>query len=97
VQGKQTMTIYKPIQPLAFGAVDAALKLARGEAVQTNDTVDNGRKKVPSMLFEPQAVDKNNLVSTVVKDGYQTLAKICEKVPAEQCPKADDAATAGGQ
>jgi D-xylose transport system substrate-binding protein len=94
VQGKQTMTVYKPIQPLAYGAVDAALKLARGETVETNDTVDNGRKKVPSMLFKPQAVDKDNLVSTVVKDGYQTLAKICEKVPAEQCPKAD---AAGGQ
>ena len=95
VQGKQTMTIYKPLQPLAYGAVDAALKLARGETVGTNDTVDNGRKKVPSILFEPQAVDKNNLVATVVKDGYQTLAKICEKVPAEQCPKADAAANAG--
>jgi D-xylose transport system substrate-binding protein len=97
VQGKQTMTVYKPIQPLAYGAVDAALKLARGETVETNDTVDNGRKKVPSMLFEPQAVDKNNIVSTVVKDGYQTLARICEKVPADQCPKADAAAPAGGQ
>jgi D-xylose transport system substrate-binding protein len=96
VQGKQTMTVYKPIQPLAYGAVDAALKLARGESVQTNDTVDNGRKKVASMLFEPQAVDKNNIVSTVVKDGYQSLAKICENIPAEQCPKAD-AAPAGGQ
>ena len=93
VQGKQTMTVYKPLQPLAFGAVDAALKLARGEAVQTNATVDNGKIKVPSMLFEPQAVDKNNLVSTVVKDGYQTLERICQNLPAEQCPKAD---TAGG-
>ncbi|MCA1556654.1 MAG: substrate-binding domain-containing protein, partial [Acidobacteria bacterium] len=53
VEGKQTMTIYKPIQPLAYGAVDAALKLARGEPVETNDTVDNGKKKVPSMLYEP--------------------------------------------
>lgn len=94
VQGKQTMTVYKPIQPLAYGAVDAALKLARGETVATNDTVDNGKIKVPSLLFEPQAVDKNNLVSTVVKDGYQTLERICEKVPADQCPKAD---AAGGQ
>ena len=92
VQGRQTMTIYKPLQPLAYGAVDAALKLARGETVQTNDTVDNGKKKVPSMLYEPQAVDKNNIVATVVKDGYQTLEKICEKVPAGQCPKADAAA-----
>jgi D-xylose transport system substrate-binding protein len=97
VEGKQTMTVYKPIQPLAYGAVDAALKLARGEAVQTNDTVDNGKKKVPSMLYEPQAVDKNNLVATVVKDGYQSLEKICAKVPAEQCPKADAAAAAAGK
>ncbi|HEY9403897.1 MAG TPA: substrate-binding domain-containing protein [Pyrinomonadaceae bacterium] len=91
VEGKQTMTIYKPIQPLAYGAVDAALKLARGETVQTNDTVDNGRKKVPSMLYEPIAVDKNN-IGVIVKDGYQTLEKICEKIPAEQCPKIETAA-----
>src|SRR5437773_6400288 len=33
VEGKQTMTIYKPIQPLAFSAVDSAIKLARGEKI----------------------------------------------------------------
>lgn len=87
VQGKQTMTIYKPIQPLAYGAVDAAIKLARGEQVQTNDAIDNGFKKVPSFLFEPIAVDRNNLLSTVVKDGYQTLDKICAGLPADKCPK----------
>ncbi|HEY1404443.1 MAG TPA: substrate-binding domain-containing protein, partial [Pyrinomonadaceae bacterium] len=94
VEGKQTMTIYKPIQPLAYGAVDAALKLARGQQVETNDTVDNGRKKVPSMLYEPIAVDKNN-IGIIVKDGYQTLEKICEKIPAGQCPKVETAAAAG--
>ncbi len=87
VQGKQTMTVYKPLQPLAFGAVDAAIKLARGEQVQTNDTIDNGFKQVPAFLFEPIAVDRNNIVSTVVKDGYQTLDKICAGVPADKCPK----------
>ncbi|MFL6211485.1 MAG: sugar ABC transporter substrate-binding protein [Pyrinomonadaceae bacterium] len=87
VQGKQTMTIYKPIQPLANAAVDSAIKLARGEAVQTNDAIDNGFKKVPAFLLEPIAVDRNNLVSTVVKDGYQTLDKICAGLPADKCPK----------
>ncbi|HYY41756.1 MAG TPA: substrate-binding domain-containing protein, partial [Pyrinomonadaceae bacterium] len=87
VQGKQTMTVYKPIQPLANAAVDAAIKLARGETVQSNDTVDNGFKKVPAFLLEPIAVDRNNIVSTVVKDGYQTLDKICAGVPADKCPK----------
>ncbi len=87
VQGKQTMTIYKPIQPLAFGAVDAALKLARGEQPATNDTVDNSFKKVPSILHEPTAVDRNNLLATVVKDGYHTLEQICAGIPADKCPK----------
>ncbi|MGI9105425.1 MAG: sugar ABC transporter substrate-binding protein [Pyrinomonadaceae bacterium] len=95
VEGKQTMTVYKPIQPLAYGAVDAAVKLGRGQAVETTETVDNGKKKVPALLYEPKAVDKNNIVATVVKDGYQTLEKICAKIPADQCPKAETASAAG--
>ena len=87
LEGKQTMTIYKSIQPLANGAVDAAIKLARGEQVATTDTLDNGFKKVSAILLEPVAVDRANLVSTVVKDGYQTLAAICAGLPPDKCPK----------
>lgn len=87
VQGKQTMTVYKPIEPLAKAAVDAAIKLARGEQVNAGDKINNGRKDVPSILLAPIAVDKANIVSTLVKDGYQTLAQICANVPPENCPK----------
>ncbi|HZE71753.1 MAG TPA: substrate-binding domain-containing protein [Pyrinomonadaceae bacterium] len=87
VEGKQTMTVYKPIQPLAYAAVEAAVKLARGEKVETADAIDNGSKKVPSILLAPIAVDRNNLVSTVVKDGYHTLEEICAGLPPEKCPK----------
>ncbi|MCU1267938.1 MAG: rbsB [Acidobacteria bacterium] len=87
VLGKQTMTVYKSIQPLANAAVDAAIKFAHGEKVDTVDTIDNGRKAVPSILLEPVAVDRNNLVNTVVKDGYHTLAEICATVPPDKCPK----------
>ena len=87
VEGKQTMTIYKSIQPLANGAVDAAIKLARGEKVDTADTIDNGLKKVPAILLEPVAVDRNNILTTVVKDGYHKLEDICSGVPPEKCPK----------
>jgi D-xylose transport system substrate-binding protein len=86
-EGKQTMTIYKSIQPLAYGAVDAAIKLARGEKVETTDTIDNGFKKVPAILLPPVAVDRNNLLDTVVKDGYQKLENICAGLPADKCPK----------
>lgn len=87
VEGKQTMTIYKSIQPLANGAVDAAIKLARGEKVDTADTIDNGLKKVPAILLEPVAVDRNNILTTVVKDGYHKLEDICAGIPPEKCPK----------
>jgi D-xylose transport system substrate-binding protein len=87
VEGKQTMTIYKPIQPLAYSAVDSAIKMARGESVDTKETIDNGKKKVPAILQEPVAVDQKNLLSTVVKDGYHSLEAICAGLPADKCPK----------
>ena len=72
VKGTQTMTIYKPIQPLAYGAVDAAVKLAKKEPVSTTDKVNNGKKDVPAILIPPVSVDKANVDSTVIKDGYHT-------------------------
>jgi D-xylose transport system substrate-binding protein len=87
LRGRQTMTVYKPIKPLADTAVDAAVKLARGEAVATHDAVNNDKKDVPSILLDLVAVDKNNILTSVVKDGYHTLERICEGLPADKCPK----------
>jgi D-xylose transport system substrate-binding protein len=87
LRGRQTMTVYKPIKPLADAAVDAAMKLARGETVATHDTVNNEKKDVPSILLDLVAVDKSNMLSSVVKDGYHTLEHICAGLPADKCPK----------
>src|ERR1700730_6164407 len=87
VDGKQTMTVYKPIQPLAFSAVDAAVKLAHKEKVDTKDTINNGKKDVPSILHQPQVVDKSNVMDTVIKDGYHKLEDVYKNVPKDQWPK----------
>jgi len=87
VEGKQTMTIYKPINQLAFSAVDSAIKLARGEAIETKDKVNNGKKDVPSILQEPIVLDKNNVMQTVIKDGYHKLEDVYKNVPKDQWPK----------
>src|SRR2546423_9583347 len=87
VEGKQSMTIYKPIQPLAFAAVDSAVKLARGEKIETKETIDNGKLKVPSLLFEPMILDKNNVMQTVIKDGYHKMEDVYKNVPKDQWPK----------
>ena len=87
VDGKQTMTIYKPIVPLANSAVDAAIKLARGEKLDAPDKVNNGKLDVPSILQEPIVLDKNNVMQTVIKDGYHKMEDVYKNVPRDQWPK----------
>jgi D-xylose transport system substrate-binding protein len=91
---RQSMTVYKPITPLARRAAEAAVALARGEKIDTTETVDNGRKQVPAILLEPVVVDKANVADTVVRDGYHKMDDIYQGIPREQWPK--QAAAAGG-
>lgn len=86
-QGRQTMTIYKQIKPLADSAVDAAVKLARKESVNAPDRINNGKRDVPAILQEPIVVDKNNLRDTVIKDGYHKAEDVYRGVSPEQVPQ----------
>lgn len=85
-EGKQTMTIYKPIIPLATGAVEAAIKLAKKEPLTTTP-FKNGDRTVPSILLEVQVVDKSNLMDTVIKDGYAKYEDVYKNVPENERPK----------
>ena len=42
---------------------------------------------MPSILLEPIPVDKDNLLSTVIKDGYHKLEDVYKDVPRDQWPK----------
>jgi D-xylose transport system substrate-binding protein len=87
-QGKQTMTIYKPIIPLASAAVEAAIKLARKEKLDTKPFMnDKIQKEVPSILLEVISVDKSNLMDTVIKDGYAKFDDVYKNVPEADRPK----------
>lgn len=79
VAGTQSMTVYKPISKLAVRAAEAAVALARGEKLETNGAVNNGKVDVPSILLEPIVVDKSNIDSTVIADGYQKREAIYKK------------------
>jgi D-xylose transport system substrate-binding protein len=94
VEGKQTMTIYKPIKPLAKSAVESALKLARGETLDARDRINNGKIDVPAILQEPQIVDRENVMQTVVADGYHKFEDVYKNVPPEQRPKQTTAVAA---
>jgi D-xylose transport system substrate-binding protein len=88
VAGTQTMTIYKPIPLLGGKAAEVAVLLAKKQAIpdQTRP-VKNGKKDVPSILLEPIPVDKDNVLSTVIKDGYHKLEDVYKDVPKDQWPK----------
>ncbi len=80
IAGTQSMTVYKPISKLAVRAAEAAVALARGEQLETNGkVVNNGKIDVPSILLEPIVVDKSNIDSTVIADGYQKREEIYKK------------------
>jgi D-xylose transport system substrate-binding protein len=75
-QGKQAMTVYKPIQSIATKAAELALDLARRKPIVARDAVNNGQTDVPSALLDIVAVTKENLRETVVKDGFRKEAEV---------------------
>lgn len=79
VAGVQSMTIYKPIKPLAQLAGETAVKLAKGEPVKGATRLKNGAIEVDAILLDPISVDKTNYKDTVVKDGHVSLSELMEK------------------
>jgi D-xylose transport system substrate-binding protein len=83
-QGTQSMTVYKPITNQAAKAAEEAVRLANGENIHTEAAISNGKIKVPVILLKPVVVTKDNIKSTVVQDGFQTLKSINQALPADQ-------------
>jgi D-xylose transport system substrate-binding protein len=78
IGGTQTMTVYKPLKQIASSAAKLAVQLVRGEKPAYNAQLDNGFKKVDSLLLKPVLLNKSN-VDVVVKDGFYTPAQIAGK------------------
>ncbi len=76
IAGTQSMTVYKPLKKLATLAAEVAVKMAARKVVVAPQTVNNGQIDVPSILGEIVAVDKFNMMQTVVADGLHTKEEI---------------------
>ena len=79
--GTQIMTVYKSITREAARAAEEAVKLAKGEPIETTRSLDNGAKKVPAILLDSIVVTKDNVKQTVIKDGFQKLELIRQGLP----------------
>ena len=84
--GTQTMSVYKKLENLANAAVDVAIKVAKGEEVETNDTYNNGQKDVPTLALELQAATKDNLMDTVIADEFHAYEDVYADIPESERP-----------
>jgi D-xylose transport system substrate-binding protein len=77
VKGNHTATIYKPLGEMSKKAAEVAVKLAKEKTIEKDyTTVSNGKRLVPAYLLEPILVNKDNISSTVVADGYHQTEEI---------------------
>lgn len=86
LQGKQSMTVYKPITKEAQSVGDLVKALHDGTNIKgltrgaSTPTYNGGL--IPSILDDPISVDVQNIKQTVIKDGYASKSVLCADLPA---------------
>jgi D-xylose transport system substrate-binding protein len=84
VSGDQYMTVYKALKTQAKRAADVAVALLRGEEITAPTEVDG----VPATLLDPVAVTVDDILTTVVADGFWTVDDICTPTYQAACERA---------
>ncbi|MFB7886019.1 sugar ABC transporter substrate-binding protein [Microbacterium sp. NPDC056057] len=82
--GDQYMTVYKAIKPQAELAAEVAVKLLHGEEVTAPLEIQG----TPATLLDPVAVTIDDIMDTVVADGFWTVEDICTPAYADACEAA---------
>ena len=82
--GNQSMTVYKAIGKEAQATADLVKAISQGTdttSLINGQTKTQGGASIPSTLETPVAVDKTNIASTVLADGFVNKAQICQNFP----------------
>lgn len=83
--GDQGMTVYKAITKEAMATAQLVAAISNGSDTSlltsgaTTKTTDGG--SIPSVLETPVAVDKTNIASTVIADGFVSKTDVCSGLP----------------
>jgi D-xylose transport system substrate-binding protein len=87
VEGSQAMTIYKPIKSLASTAAELAVKMASRKPLVAKYELNNGKTMVPSVFLPVTVVTKDNMMQSVVADGFHSFDDVYRNVPEAQRPQ----------
>ncbi|NJM94036.1 MAG: sugar ABC transporter substrate-binding protein, partial [Cytophagales bacterium] len=94
VNDQQNMTVYKPIEAIAYSAAINAVKIAKGHPTEFDNTkvsINNETMEVPAILMSPVLVDRTTMETTVIADGYWTKEDIYPQgQPVETAEEASD-------
>jgi D-xylose transport system substrate-binding protein len=85
-EGLQSMTVYKPIKLLAAKSAEVAVQLANNEAINTDQTVNNGKIDVPAIFLDPIQVHKENIIDTLIKDNFHSYDDVYKNVSEDERP-----------
>ena len=85
VSGDQYMTIYKDLKREAEIAATHAVALLNGKTLVGQSEETNG---IPTTLLTPVIVTIDNIMETVVADGFYTVEQICTPEYAQACAAA---------
>lgn len=76
VEGTQSMTVYKPIAPLAMAAARYAVRMAKKEPLDITEFINDGQFEVPYVKLQPVAVDRSNMKDVIIKEGFHRLDEV---------------------
>jgi D-xylose transport system substrate-binding protein len=86
--GEQSMTVYFSIKDQATKAANLAVQIARGEKpTGVTTSVDNGKKKVPTIFLKPVTIHKDNIADTVIADDFVSWDDVCVGKYKRYCPE----------
>jgi len=80
VEGTQLMTVYKPVDDLAKKAAECAIKLAKGENIES-DTVNDGKYDVPYISLTPIPVTKEDMDEIIIDSGFHSKEDVYLNTP----------------
>ena len=50
--------------------------MAKGEKIEANRKINNGKIEVQSVLLSPIGVEKRNIDETIIRDGFHTREEV---------------------
>ena len=79
VDGLQLMTVYKPIDNLASVTADIAVKMAKGESIETDKTISVDGADIPFYVLDPIPIYRDQIDDIIIRDGFHRKNEIYQE------------------